>query len=180
MYSKNTTKQKSKYLVTAGLCLALALFLPFLTMQIPTIGKMLSPMHIPVLLCGLVCPAPYALLVGFAAPLLRSLLFGMPPPVPTALLMTFELAVYGLAAALLSKYLPKKTIYIYVSLLAAMVAGRLVWGLMAMLFYPLLNIDFSLSIYWNTAFVQAVPGIITHILLIPPIVIALRKSKLME
>ena len=38
--------------VLAALFLAIGLILPFITMQIPAVGKMLCPMHIPVLLCG--------------------------------------------------------------------------------------------------------------------------------
>lgn len=72
-------KNPVQKLVAAALCLALCLLLPFLTGQIPQIGSALSPMHIPVLLCGFICGWPYALVVGFVAPLLRHLLFTMPP-----------------------------------------------------------------------------------------------------
>ena len=115
-------------LIYAALCLALCLYLPFLTGQIPQIGKALSPMHIPVLLCGFLCGWPYALAVGFIAPLLRSALFGMPTMFPAAVAMAFELAAYGAVAGLLYRVLPKRTGCIYVALIAAMVAGRLVWG----------------------------------------------------
>ena len=92
----------------SGMFLALAYVLPFLTGQIPEIGSMLCPMHIPVLLCGFVCGAPYGLVVGFIAPMLRSLTLGMPPLFSTATAMAFELAVYGLVAGLLYKALPKR------------------------------------------------------------------------
>ena len=82
-------------LVLSALFLALALVLPFLTGQIPQIGNMLLPMHLPVLLCGLICGWQYGGVVGFAAPLLRSALFGMPPMI-TAIAMAFELAAYGI------------------------------------------------------------------------------------
>ena len=71
-------KKFLRSLIYAALCLALCLYLPFLTGQIPQIGKALSPMHIPVLLCGFLCGWPYALAVGFIAPFLRFLLFHMP------------------------------------------------------------------------------------------------------
>ena len=75
--------------------LALAYVMPFLTGQIPQVGSMLCPMHIPVLLCGFFCGAPWGLAVGFVAPLLRSFTLGMPPMFPTAFCMAFELAAYG-------------------------------------------------------------------------------------
>ena len=72
-------KQSVKLLTLSGLFLALGLLLPFLTGQIPNIGKMMLPMHIPVLLAGFVCGWPYGLVVGLICPLLRSVTFGARP-----------------------------------------------------------------------------------------------------
>ena len=115
-------------LILAAFFLALAFVLPFLTGQIPEIGSMLSPMHIPVLLCGFICGWPWGLVIGFIAPMLRSLTLGMPPLFPTAVCMAFELAAYGAISGLMHKILPRKKPYIYCSLLTAMIVGRLVWG----------------------------------------------------
>ena len=71
-------QNKTLKMVTAALCLALAFVLPFLTGQIPEVGSMLCPMHSPVLLCGFVCGWPWGLVVGFTAPLFRSLTLGAP------------------------------------------------------------------------------------------------------
>ena len=101
-------KKGTRSLVYAAVCLALALVLPFLTGQIPQIGQMLSPMHIPVFLCGFLCGWQWGLLVGFVAPILRSLLFGMPAIFPNACAMAFELATYGLLTGLLYDLLPRK------------------------------------------------------------------------
>ena len=90
---------------------------------------MLCPMHIPALLCGFVCGWGWGLAVGFIAPLLRSVLFGMPDMFPTAVSMAFELAAYGLFSGLLYQLLPKKRSNIYVSLILAMLGGRIVWGI---------------------------------------------------
>ena len=117
-------------LTRAAICLALCMVLPFLTGQIPQIGSALSPMHIPVLLGGFLCGPVWAAAVGFIAPLLRFALFGMPPIFPTGLAMSFELMVYGLVSGGLYACLPKRTGSIYASLLAAMLAGRIVWGVM--------------------------------------------------
>ena len=87
-----------KKLTLSAMFLALAFVMPFLTGQIPQIGSMLCPMHIPVLLCGFFCGAPWGLVVGFVAPILRSFILGMPPLFPTAFCMAFELATYGFIA----------------------------------------------------------------------------------
>ena len=88
-------KTSTRKLTLSALFLALGLVLPLITGQIPQIGKMLLPMHIPVLLCGMVCGWPYGLAVGAVMPLLRGLLFGMPVLYPTGIGMAFELAAYG-------------------------------------------------------------------------------------
>lgn len=172
---KNRTTLK---LIYAALCLALTQVLPFVTMQIPTVGKMLSPMHIPVFLCGFLCGASYAGVIGFIAPLMRSLLFGMPVLIPDALSMAFELLAYGVITGLLNRLMPKKIPYIYVTLLCAMLGGRIVWGISKFIITRVIGAEFPFSAFVAGAFINAVPGIILHIILVPAIVIALRKAKL--
>lgn len=166
-----------KNLVLAAACLALCMVLPFLTGQIPQIGSMLSPMHIPALLAGFLCGPWWALAVGTAAPLLRHVWLGMPPLV-TAVAMSFELAAYGCFAGLLYKKLPKKTSSIYVALIAAMVLGRVVWGAVMAVISGVTGSAFTWAAFLAGAFTKAVPGIIVHILLIPAVVVALRRAKL--
>lgn len=173
-------KQSTRKLVFAALLLALGLVLPFLTAQIPQVGSMLLPMHLPVLLCGFVCGWPYGLLVGAVTPLLRSMLFGMPPPYPTAVAMAFELAAYGLLAGLFYKLLPKKPVYVYVALILAMLGGRAVWGLAQMVLMRLVAQPFTWQIFMAGAFGNALPGILVQLVLIPVIVLALRSAKLMD
>lgn len=165
-------------MIYAALYLAIALVLPFVTGQIPEIGAMLSPMHIPVLLCGFVCGWPWGLTVGLIAPLLRCLLFGMPTLYPTAIAMTFELAVYGAVSGILYKLLPKKVWNIYVSLLAAMILGRIVWGAARYVLAGLSGSEFPLSMFFAGAVLNAIPGIILHIVLIPVLVLMLKKAGL--
>ncbi len=174
MKNKNVLK-----LTYAGLCLALCLVLPFLTGQIPQIGSKLLPMHIPVLLCGFLCGPVWGLGVGLVAPILRSLIFEMPPLFPTAMAMAFELAAYGLLAGLFYKLLPKKTPYLYAALILAMLGGRLVWGLAMTVLMGVSGKSFSLATFWAGAFANAWPGIILQLVLIPPVVAALKKAKLM-
>lgn len=165
-------------LTYSALYLAIALVLPFLTGQIPQIGSMLCPMHIPALLCGFVCGWPWGMAVGFVSPLLRSVLFGMPDMFPTAVAMAFELAVYGAVSGLLYRALPKKTASIYVSLIAAMVAGRLVWGAVRYLLAGLAHSAFSPALFLAGAVTTALPGILLHIVLIPVLVMAMQKARL--
>ena len=172
---KNTNLKK---LILSALFLAIGLVLPLLTAQIKEIGDTLLPMHIPVLLCGFVCGAPYGFAVGVIAPLLRSLTLGMPPLFPTATAMAFELAVYGLVAGLLYKILPKKKISVYISLLSAMVLGRVVWGLVTFCVMGFDASEFGFSAFWAGAVVNAIPGIIIQIALVPVIVMLLEKTKL--
>ena len=172
-------KTNTKKLVYAAVCLALCLVLPFLTGQIPQIGQALSPMHIPVFLCGFLCGWPWALVVGALAPLLRSLLFHMPAMYPQAVGMAFELATYGLVSGLLYKLLPKKTPFIYVTLIAAMLCGRVVWGLARYVMAGLSGSSFPWSAFVAGAFTNAIPGIILHIVLVPVLVIALKRAKLL-
>ena len=116
-------------LTLSAMFLALAFIMPFITGQIPQIGAMLCPMHIPVLLCGFFCGGPWGFGVGLFAPIIRSAMLGMPPLFPVAFCMAFELAMYGLVAGVLHNRLPKKRLYVYASLIVAMVVGRIVWGI---------------------------------------------------
>ncbi len=166
-----------KKLAYAAVCLALALYLPFLTGQIPEIGSMLSPMHIPVLLCGFICGWQYGIAVGFIAPLLRHALFAM-PPMPMALIFAFEFVAYGGTAGILYRVFPQKIKYVYLSLISAMLCGRVVWGIGRFILAGVNNTAFPFSAFLAGAFIDAVPGIILHIVLIPPVVIALKKSRL--
>ena len=164
-----------KKLTFSALFLALCLVLPFLTGQIPQIGQMLSPMHIPVLLCGFVCGWGWGLAVGFIAPLLRSVLFGMPALYPTAVAMAFELAAYGALAGILYKAFPKKIPYIYLTLILSMIGGRIVWGIVDFILLSIGGSQLTMEMFLSAVVLKSVPGIILHIVLIPLIVIALQK-----
>ena len=164
-----------KKTVLSGVFLALCLLLPFFTGQIPQIGSILSPMHIPVFICGLVCGWPYAAIIGFIAPLLRHGMFSMPPLI-TAVSMAFELCAYGGFTALFSKILPKNTANIYVSLILSMVLGRFVWGIVRYILALLTHSEFTFAAFMSGAFITAVPGIICHLIIVPLVVIAIRKS----
>ncbi len=168
-------RNEIKKLTLSAMFLALAFVIPFLTGQLPQIGSMLCPMHIPVLLCGFFCGAPWGLVVGLIAPILRSFTLGMPPMFPKALCMAFELAAYGFIAGWLHNKLPKRKVNVYVSLLSAMVIGRLVWGIVMFCCMGFDASKFGLSAFLAGAVLNAVPGIVIQIVLIPILVISLEK-----
>ena len=180
MYVIHPMKHFIRNLTYAALCLALCMVLPFLTGQIPQIGSALSPMHIPVLLAGFLCGPWWAMGVGAIAPLLRFALFGMPPLFPTGTAMCFELATYGVISGLLYAKLSRNVRSIYLSLAAAMLAGRIIWGCVMALISGAGESAFTWTAFLAGAFTGAVPGIVLHLLLIPVIVMALERAGLLK
>lgn len=171
-----TYHHKLVRLVLSAVLLAMAQVLPFLTGQIPQIGSMLCPMHLPVFLCGFFCGPLFGVVVGALAPILRSVLFGMPPMFPTAFAMCFELAAYGLVSGLLYRVLKGSRAGVYLSLIVSMLAGRALWGAVNAVLYGLGKTSFSFSAFIAGGFVNAIPGILLQICLIPPLVILLTKA----
>ena len=173
-------KNRVKRLVLAGLFLALAYVMPYLTAQIPEIGAKLCPMHLPILLCGFVCGWQWGLIVGLIAPVFRSLIATMPPLFPTAVCMSFELAVYGLVAGIMYRRLPKKKGYIYLSLVVAMLLGRVVWGMAMFVCMGLTGGSFGLSAFIAGAFTNAIPGIVLQLVVIPPLIMIIEKTRIVK
>ncbi len=159
--------------------LAIALLLPFLTGQMQAIGQMLTPMHVPVLLCGLLCGPVYGLAVGLVAAPLRFILFGA-PRMPNVLYMTVELAVYGLLAGLFYQILPKRKLSLYFSLILSMIGGRIAYAFI----FIAINLSNAKSLESLTmpiisaTVLTAWPGMILQILLIPTLLIVLEKAKI--
>ncbi|WP_338064561.1 ECF transporter S component [Thermoclostridium stercorarium] len=117
--------------------------------------------------------------MGFITPLLRSILFGMPPML-SAVAMAFELAAYGFVTGILYKVFEKKNIFIYVTLIISMICGRIVWGIVSLALYGLgfSNSPFTWQVFFAGAVGNAIPGIILQIVLIPAVVIALKRGNL--
>ena len=175
------TKQTTQNFVLAAMFMALGLVLPFLTGQIQQIGNMLLPMHLPVLVCGLICGWQYGAVVGFVLPLLRFVLFGMPPIYPMGVSMAFELAAYGfLVGWLYSHSRWQCIISLYRCLLAAMVGGRLVWGAVRVLLSGVAGQAFTWEMFLSGALLTAVPGIILQLTLIPALMLALDRTGLVK
>lgn len=164
-----------KNTVLAAMFLGIGLVLPFLTGQIQRIGNMLLPMHIPVMLCGLICGWQYGLIIGLVLPVMRSVLFGMPHMYPTAIAMAFELAAYGFITGFLysrSRWHCIKALYR--CMIIAMLAGRAVWGIAE----AVLLGGFSFQAFIAGALLNAVPGIILQLIIIPVIMVSLKRAKL--
>ena len=169
---------KTHKMTVSAMLFALGLVLPFLTGQIPQIGQMLCPMHIPVFLCGLICGWPWGTAMGFLLPLVRSVLFGMPVIFPNGIAMAFELATYGLVAGLI--YFRKGYFCLrscYVALITAMIAGRVVWGLARCVLLGFGG-TFTWKMFVAGALLNAIPGIILHLILVPGVMLALGRTGL--
>lgn len=165
-----------KSIITA-VCIALCVVLPQAFHAVPNAGAIYLPMHIPVLLCGLICGWSYGMLCGLAGPALSALLTGMPP---AAVLpgMLVECGVYGLAAGLLMQLVRTKHLYadLYISLAAAMLLGRVVSGIAKALIFSAGS--YSMASWVAGSFVTALPGIVIQLALLPSIVYALMRARL--
>ena len=160
--------RKIHTLVLAALFLSMGMLLPLLTLQIKEIGDSLLPMHLAVLLCSLLCGWKYGLIVGAVLPFLRSAFFGMPPMYPNGVWMSFELAAYGCSLDLLFAYVfRRKERLLLPALLGAMLLGRIVWGSVKAVLLGLSDKPFSFAMFWTGGFVDAVPGIVLQLILIP-------------
>ncbi len=178
MKDKTKLSSPGRRLTFSAMFLALALVLPFLTGQIPQIGSLLSLMHLPAFLCGLVCGPLWGGVVGFVAPLLRTLLFTM-PPVMVAVPMAFELAVYGAVAGVLYRIFAKlwnRMGALYTAIAVAMLGGRVLNALVkaAMLGFGGTE-EISLMLIFLELFTGTWAGILVQFLLIPPLTIVLEK-----
>ncbi len=169
-------KKNIRNLVTAAMLMAVGIVLPFFTGQIPQVGNMLLPMHLPVIVCGLICGWQYGGIVGFMLPLLRYVLFGM-PPMPNGLAMAFELAAYGaISGFLYNRSRWQCIVSLYRSLVIAMIGGRVIWGMVRVVMLGMTGNAFTWQMFMAGAFLNAVPGIILQLVFIPALMVALNKT----
>ena len=153
--------------------IALGIVLPFVTMNIPEIGNMLLPMHIPVLLSGFILGPVYGMVVGFVTPLLRSVMFSAPIFYPKAIVMSFELLTYGLISGVFYHIIfnrRSKLINIYISLILAMVFGRVTYGVVQSIIGLVEMNKFTFKVFIVEAVINAIPGIIIQLIIIPIII----------
>ncbi|MEF9984567.1 MAG: ECF transporter S component [Oscillospiraceae bacterium] len=166
---------KTKNLVIAGLLTALGIAIPQLFHLVGMSGSVFLPMHIPVLLCGIICGPTLGGLCGLLVPLLCGLLTGMPPLFPVATYMACELIAYGVIIG----FMFKKT-NVFVSLITAMLGGRVVLGIAQAICMGIVSKPFGIPAFLTGAFVTALPGIVIQLVLIPAIILLLKKTKVLQ
>lgn len=164
-----------KNMIFTALCIAIGIVLPMVFHGVPNAGSIFLPMHLPVLLCGLLCGPFSGLLCGGLVPVLSSLLTGMPPAfiLPS---MICELAVYGLLAGFFSKkiHIHSEVVSVYIQLVLAMIGGRLVYGILNALIFS--AGAYSLEIFITSAFITALPGILIQLVMLPSLSMILKKA----
>ncbi len=177
---QTNVKTQVKKLVLSAMLLAVGIVLPFFTGQIPQIGNMLLPMHLPVLVCGLICGWQYGGVIGFILPFLRYVLFAM-PPMPNGIAMAFELASYGaIVGFLYNRSRWKCIVSLYRSLIIAMIGGRIVWGVVRVAMLGMMGNAFSWKMFMAGAFLNAIPGIVLQLVFIPALMLVLNKTGLVH
>ncbi len=163
--------------IICAVCIALCYILPLLFHGIQNAGSIFCPMHIPVFICGLICGWQYGLLCGLAGPAISSALTGMPPIayMPT---MMVELAIYGVVAGIMMKIVYTRSTYadLYISLIVAMVLGRIGAGIVRALIFT--RGAYSMAMWISAYLVTCWPGIIIQFIFIPTIIFALMKAQL--
>lgn len=180
---RQISKLKVTKLCVASMFVAIGWLLPFLSGQSTELGNMLCLMHIPVLIAGFVLGPQYGLVVGAITPLTRFLLFGRPAIYPTAVCMAAELAAYGFISGILYKILKRKNgelAAIYISLISAMIGGRLLWGVSRAICGIVSQSAFTFKMFVTAGFVTAIPGILIQLFLIPALVLAVNRSGIKE
>ena len=166
--------EKTKDLVWAALFLAIGIVIPYVFHVTSLPGQIFLPMHIPVLLCGVILGKKYGLILGILLPFVNSVLLGMPAIFPTGVSMAFELATYGIVTGLLYK---DKKYNIFISLIVAMVVGRIVSGVANYILLTVGGNVFVFTAFLTTTFIKAIPGIIIQLILIPVVLKAVERVK---
>ena len=167
-----------KKICITSIMIALCCILPMM-FHMAGLGSTFAPMHIPVLLCGLICGGWFGACCGLIGPIVSSILTGM--PAPTILIsMVPELITYGIVTGLLMRIVRTgfRSADLYISLVSAMLIGRVVAGVAKALLYMSNGESFTIALWVSSHFVTALPGIICHLILVPLLMMALYRSRL--
>lgn len=171
------TMSSVKKAVITALCIALCYVMP-IAFHAFGAGSVLCPMHIPVLICGLICGWQYGLLCGLAGPAISSALGGMPTAADLPAMMT-ELAIYGFVSGLLIRLIRTRSTYadLYLAMIAAMILGRVAAGIVKAWIFTT-GEAYTLRLWATAHLVTSLPGILIQLVFIPSIVFALMKARL--
>jgi hypothetical protein len=165
-------KFTNKDITLTALFITLGVTLPIVFHQIALAGRVFSPMHIPVFLAGIFVGPISGLIVGLVCPVLSFLLTGMPPPYAVPL-MSLELPVYGVTIGILIRVIK----YPVISLLLAMILGRLAFALGLFLFGMFLSLPYGPEAFIKVSVITGLPGIAIQLILIPLLVKAVQLAK---
>jgi riboflavin transporter FmnP len=168
-----TEESRVRWLTFSALFLALALVLPVAFHSVSMGGRTLLPMHLPVMLAGFLIGPGSGVLVGLLAPILSHIMTGMPPSYAVPL-MALELPIYGLTAGIAYR---KLRVNIYVSLIVAMIAGRLMFGLGLFVLGMFMELPYTAAYFFSAAgpIVTGLPGIVLQLVLVPILVTAVKR-----
>ena len=167
-------REEVQYLVLCAAFISLGIMFPFVFHFFPSMGSIVLPMHIPVLLCGFICGKKYGVICGAVTPILSSLILTKPLMFPVAVAMMFELAAYGFFAGLTVKHM-----HPILALIISMIFGRIILGAVSFPLYSAAGLNFGLKIFLMGAFVTCWPGILAQIILVPTIILILQDAKVM-
>ncbi|MBQ9980242.1 MAG: ECF transporter S component [Oscillospiraceae bacterium] len=166
-----------KKICVTALCIAFCYVLPIVFHAVG-LGSTFLPIHIPVMVCGIICGPLFGAVCGIAGPVLSSVLTGM-PPMAKMVYMLPEIVVYGLLCGLLIKVIRTKNLYgaVYFALVPAMIAGKIIAGVARALLYAPEAGQFTIAAWAVSYFAESLPGIILHLIVVPAIVFALVKAR---
>ena len=171
MKESSLCKTNIQKIVFSALFLSLGMVLPFFTGQIKEIGDTLLPMHLPVMLCGIICGCKYGFAVGLILPFLRAVTVGMPPIYPNTVWMSAELATYGFTIGFLYfSFCKKQMWWLYCCLLVSMISGRVVWGVTKAVLLGIGGKAFTVQAFIAGGILDSLPGILLQFILIPVII----------
>lgn len=183
----NIGTSRTRWIAHSALYLALAVVVPMAFHYVGNAlgygiaGRVFLPMHIPVLLAGFLVGPAAGVVVGLLAPGLSCLLTQM-PPVHYVAQMSLELPIYGLVAGITYQRLRMN---IYVSLVLAMLIGRMFFGLGLLLLGLFMDLPYGAGTWFTWAnwfgpagiVMTGFPGLLLQIILIPILVAAVKRKK---
>ncbi len=180
-YLTDMSRIRLNHLTLSAIFLALGIILPLFIGQIPKIGSMLLPMHIPIFLCAFVCGYKYAVPVAIILPLLRSFLFGVPQLYPQAISIALEMATYALVSGIIYKHSRSKEIgAIYLSLIPSMVLGRAVRGAVQLSLLSLSGSRIAVKLFFTETIIAGIPGVLLQLIIIPAVMLILNRTKVIN